>query len=111
MRSTSEPLHFGVTVVTAPGAVTIAVNGELDIASVRAFETALADVNVEALRHLVLDLDQLDFIDGAGLHAILALHGACLRASTTLMIMPGPRHVQRVFELTGTDQQLPFRRP
>jgi anti-sigma B factor antagonist len=109
MRSTFEPLHFGVTVAATPCAL-IAVNGELDIASVPAFESALADIDFEAVRHVVLDLDQLDFIDAVGLQAILALHAACIRASATLTIMPGPRHVQRVFELTGTDRQLPFGR-
>jgi hypothetical protein len=35
---------------------------------------------------------------------VLDLHEACLNVSTALTILPGPRHVQRVFELARVDQ-------
>jgi anti-sigma B factor antagonist len=105
MTSSYEPLHFGVSIAAGPQAL-IAVSGELDLASVPAFEAALAELDLESAHHLVLDLDQLEFIDAAGLHAVLALHAACTETSATLTIRPGPRQVQRVFELTGTDRQL-----
>jgi anti-anti-sigma factor len=59
----------------------------------------------------VLDLRQLEFIDAAGLDSVLALYAECLDVSTALTIMPGPRNVQRVFELTRVDRLLPFSRP
>jgi anti-sigma B factor antagonist len=109
MKPKSEPSHFAVHV--APGSdVLIAVSGELDIASVPAFEAALRDLDLPFLRRAVLDLERLVFIDATGLRAVLGLHAACLKVSTALTIRPGPRHVQRVFELTGTDRMLPFSR-
>ena len=107
MTSISQPLHFGVSVAAGPQAL-IALSGELDILSAPAFHAALADLDLESAHHVVLELDQLEFIDAAGLHAVLALHTACIENSAILTITPGPRHVQRVFELTGTDEQLPF---
>lgn len=107
LNSMTQPLHFGMCVAAGPQAL-IAVSGELDIVSAPAFRAALAELDLESAHHVVLELDQLEFIDAAGLHAVLALHTACIENSATLTITPGPRHVQRVFELTGTDQQLPF---
>lgn len=108
MRSISELLHFDVSVVAGPQAI-IAVSGELDIVSVPAFEAVVADLDLESAHRVVLDLDRLEFIDAVGLHAVLALHAACIETSATLTILPGPRQVQRVFELTGIDGQLTFR--
>lgn len=108
MRSISVPFHFGVSVAAGPQAL-IVVSGELDIASVPAFKAAVADLDFESARQVVLDLEQLEFIDALGLHAVLDLHTACIETAATLTILPGPRQVQRVFELTGTDGQLPFR--
>jgi anti-sigma B factor antagonist len=107
MRSICEPLPFRVSVAAGPP-VLITVSGELDLASVPALEAALAHVDFDYAHHVVLDLDQLEFIDAAGLRTVLALHATCIETSSSLTITPGPRQVQRVFELTGTDRQLPF---
>jgi anti-anti-sigma factor len=109
MRSIYEPLHLGVSVATEPQAL-IAVSGELDLASVPAFKAAVANLDFATAHHVTLDLNQLEFIDAAGVHAVLALQAACIATSATLTILPAPPHVQRVFELTGTYRQLPFRR-
>ena len=88
----------------------IAVCGELDLASAPAFEAALGRLDLPSLHRAVLDLERLDFIDATGLRTVLALHAVCREASVHLSITPGPRQVQRLFELTGMDQLLPFRR-
>jgi anti-anti-sigma factor len=84
----------------------IEVMGELDLASVPTFDAAARDLDVSCRRRVVLDLGRLAFIDAAGLHAVLKLHEKCLSVSTPLTILPGPRHVQRVFELAGADEVL-----
>jgi anti-sigma B factor antagonist len=110
MKPASPPPHFAVQV--SPGSYTrITVSGELDIASARDFQTALSEIDFRSVSRAALDLEELDFIDASGLRAVLALHTACKEASVVLAITPGPRCVQRVFELTGTDQLLPFRLP
>jgi anti-sigma B factor antagonist len=86
----------------------IVVSGELDLASVPIFENAVGELELPSVRRAVLDLRRLSFIDAVGLHAVLDLHAACLNAATPLTIVPGPRNVQRLFELTGVDRHLPF---
>lgn len=107
MKTTFEPTHFAVRTSIGLEAL-IEVRGELDLASVPAFEAAVLALEVSWRRRVVLDLGRLTFIDGAGLHAVLDLHRECLNASTALAIRPGPRNVQRVFELTGADRLVPF---
>jgi anti-anti-sigma factor len=109
MRTSSENTCLGVRI--SPGAdALIALSGELDLAGVPLFEHAVRNVVHPQVRRAVLDLEGLAFIDGAGLHAVLDLLATCLEAGTELTIRPGPRSVQRVFELTGADRLLPFSR-
>ena len=109
MNLAYESSHFAIDISPGP-ATAISVRGELDLAGVPAFEAALEHVHFPSVRHATLDLEQLVFIDAAGLRTVLKLHEACLNTSTNLTISPGPRQVQRTFELTGTDRLLPFSR-
>ena len=107
MELTSDPFHFAVSVAPGPDTL-ITVTGDLDLATTPAFEAAIADIDLGSVRHAVLDLERLDFMDAIGLRAVLALNSKCDSASAALTIRPGPRHVQRVFELTGFGRELTF---
>jgi anti-sigma B factor antagonist len=86
----------------------IAIQGELDLAGVSVLEDAAESLELPGLRDLVLNLRELDFIDAAGLRAVLDLYAECQSVGTTLTIIPGPRRVHRVFQLTRLDRLLPF---
>lgn len=103
--SLDEPAPFALR-LSLSAEVTVAVQGELDIATVPLFEAAVAGIDVGSTGGIVLDLEALDFIDVGGVRAVLALRALCLHASVALAILPGPRRVQRVFELVD---QLPDR--
>lgn len=89
----------------------IEISGELDIAGVPVLESAVRDLELPALRDAVLDLRRLVFVDAAGLQAVLDVYAECLCVDTTLTIIPGPRSVHRLFELTRLDRLLPFSHP
>lgn len=99
--------HFAVYSRLAADA-TIVLRGELDLAAVEVLQTVVDDLEFSSLRSVVLDLEQLAFIDVSGLRAILTLHAACQAESVPLTITRGPSAVQRLFELTQTDRALPF---
>ena len=86
----------------------IALRGELDLATVPIFESALGELDFSFIRSVMLDLAPLEFIDVSGMRVILRLHALCATHSVALSITPGPRAVQRVFELTCTRSFLPF---
>ncbi|MBV8948146.1 MAG: STAS domain-containing protein [Solirubrobacterales bacterium] len=105
----NRPDPISVAVRISPGrAALIVVSGELDLAGVPVFAAAVRNLELASIPRAVLDLRRVVFIDAVGLHAVLDLHAACLEVATALQIVPGPRNVQRIFELTGTDRRLPF---
>jgi anti-anti-sigma factor len=57
---------------------------------------------------VVLDLSQLTFIDSSAIHVILGLQKRCAQQNVRLVIAPGPRAVQRPFEVLGLTRALPF---
>lgn len=91
-------------------AVTVALAGEFDLASAAPVREVLTRALGEPRQELILDLSKVTFIDSGGLHVILDVNKLCLcrDAGPTLTIRPGPRNVQRVFELTNLLDYLPF---
>ena len=80
----------------------------MDLASAPLFQMALDEIDFSSLTRVILDLGELTFIDGVGLRGVLRLRELCLARSVALTIRPGPRAVQRVFELTHAYCLLPF---
>jgi anti-sigma B factor antagonist len=109
MKTTFQTTHFAVRISAHPAPL-IEVTGELDLASVPIFQAAVRELDLPGRGRVVLDLRQLAFIDAAGVHAVLDLHEASLNVPAALTILPGPRNVQRVFELAGVEQLMPFSR-
>ncbi len=61
-----------------------------------------------ALRRLILDLSGVEFIDSAGLGALMILYGNMkLRGGQLRLVAPGPK-VLEVLRLTRTDSILPI---
>jgi len=110
MKPTPTPIPFDARVSRGPCGV-IELDGELDLAGAPILDSAVQDLDLSTVRHAVLDLRRLVFIDAAGLRAVVDLYAECLRVTTALTIIPGPRPVQRVFELTRLDRVLPFSPP
>ena len=100
----------GLTVRTRHYAdvVVIDLAGELDIAVAEPVRDALTCAMREPRRRLIVDLGGLTFIDSSGLHTIVDAYTRCRQAGAVLTIRPGPRNVQRVFEVTNTFDHLPF---
>jgi anti-sigma B factor antagonist len=82
--------------------------GELDLAGAPAARQAMASALTRRPECVVLDLSQLAFIDSSGLHATIYLAQRSAAQNIQLVIIPGARAIQRVFEITGLTEQLPF---
>jgi anti-anti-sigma factor len=88
---------------------TLILTGELDMASAPELAGAVARFGMSRRTSLVLDLRKLAFIDSSGIRAILAARELCAEQGCEFMLVPGQReHVQRVFELCGLLDHLPF---
>ncbi len=86
--------------------------GEFDMTGVLRVEPELnALLEKRDLDRLLLDLSGLEFVDSTGLGVIIDLDQRARSGEFELSIVPGPRHVQRVFEVTKLADVLPFQEP
>jgi anti-anti-sigma factor len=74
--------------------------GELDIATAPQLEETLRQPQLQA-RLVVLDLRELEFIDCAGVHAIVNASIQARQVGRRLVLPRGIRNVDRVFTLAG----------
>lgn len=101
--------EFGIEDHTdADGHVTLRLSGELDTDSVSSLEHAAERHFSSGAQAVTLDLSELLFIDSTGLAAVVLVARLCERDGRSLEIVPGPRAVQRLFEITGLAEVLPF---
>jgi anti-sigma B factor antagonist len=88
--------------------ITLALTGELDMASADLLEQALAGAEIESKPMVVLDLQQIDFIDSTGLRIVLATLERCRDRGQQFAITPGSPQVQRLLSVTGLGEHLPI---
>lgn len=91
--------------------VYLAAIGELDLASSDKLAAALDGLHRVGVEHIVLDLRRLEFLDCSGLRLILASDTHARRVGHQFSLIPGPRGVQRLFEITGIKPRLRFLHP
>ncbi len=87
----------------------VRVKGELDLCQRPLLERALAASEASDARWVLLDLDQLTFIDAAGLHALLLAAHRSSGHGGRLRLTHGKGDVAEMFRLTALDLTLPFR--
>jgi len=87
---------------------TIALHGELDLATADEVDSELRRVEATDARSIVLDLSRLRFMDSTGIRVILSADVRSRADSNRLGLVHGPAAVRRVFELSGVDDLLPF---
>jgi anti-sigma B factor antagonist len=91
-----------------PGGVRVRPCGDIDLATVDSLRRHIDQCVAAGPKHVVLDLRDVTFMDSTGLHLILETDAAARAAEWELQLIPGPAHVQRVFELAGLRDALPF---
>ena len=101
---------FRIDIVEREGTLAIVVAGELDIATAPALEDALSRAKATDARSILVDLEQLEFIDSSGL-AVLLKHTCGDDNRGRIRLTTGSRQAQRLFEISGTLHLLPFVSP
>ena len=99
--------YLTVEVTSTPEAHTVALSGEADLLGAPSIEAAVVDATSEAQR-IIVDLRNLTFIDSSGLRALMRSHEHCSARGVEMRVIPGPENVQRLFELSGMNEILPF---
>jgi len=103
-----EEIAFSVDVSTADdGRALITPKGELDIATQGELRVVLERARAEH-RVVILDLGALRFLDTSGLRLILETAEASRRDGFAFSVRPGSEPVQRLFEVAGVTDLVPF---
>ncbi len=89
------------------GRAILALSGELDMASAEPLQRLIDGEDLSGEAMLVLDLQQLEFIDSTGLRAILSALERCRERGQEFAITPGSKQVQRLLSVTGVADHLP----
>lgn len=92
----------------AGGWHTLRLSGELDLSSVNLLDDAIAHVGTIATDGTRLDLRRVTLIDSSGVRAVLSLREHCRQQGIEFQIIPGSPAVQRIFDVAGLGEVLPF---
>lgn len=98
--------HLRVDARRTDERVVLHLTGELDLASSPIFERALEDADVASAPLLVLDLDELKFVDSTGLRVILLAHEGSRARGQEFAITPGSPQVQRLLSITSVAEHM-----
>ncbi len=107
----TPPGRLGISVDVREGQVSLALEGELDLASVGELEQRLAAAQAHEPSRVIVDLGRLVFLDSSGLRALIQADAQARAQGTDLVLRPGGPSIQRVFELTGALDALHFEDP
>ena len=100
---------FRIETLQSGSGTTIKLTGELDSATcselLERFEQAAAAPD---FRELVIDLEEVSFIDSSGMRAIIALERRAKEGGLALALMPPPPAVTELLRVTGITDRLPL---
>lgn len=97
--------HLQVDVRSEPDRIVLRLHGELDLASAPILQGQIESAEA-AETTLVLDLDDLEFIDSTGLRIILAAHERSQERGQMLALTRGSQQVQRLMSITRAGEHL-----
>jgi anti-anti-sigma factor len=106
MPELPEPSIERVSPPPADGVAVLAFAGELDLAMHDRFHALVDEVVAEAPSLVVADLTEAEFMDSTMLRELLRAHSALDEAGSRLVVAAPQPPVQRLLELTGTDELL-----
>ena len=98
---------FSIVTEQAEDGLRMVVRGDLDLASAREFERAVATAQHSHPATMVVDLSGLDFLDSRGLRAILTAREVCEQQGCELRLIAGEQS-RRLFDMTGLTESLPL---
>ena len=86
----------------------LVLGGELDMAARFQAEQVLDELLATPVEQLVIDLGEVTLVDSTGMGLVLDVHDRARAEGFRLRLLRGPEDVQRVFELAGVADVLPF---
>ncbi|WP_354698479.1 STAS domain-containing protein [Paraconexibacter sp. AEG42_29] len=108
----AQPAPLRIDVTPDATRFVVALHGECDLAGAPAMKAAFDRALASGAPEVVVDLGPCVFADSTAMAALVGLNRRiAVAGGRSLLILPGPPVVQRVFALCGLLDILPFRFP
>lgn len=101
-------LPFEISTTRRGDLYAIRVEGELDLSECPQLESALGEAEASLAGQILLDLEELAFIDAAGLSVLVAAWRRSAANGNRLQLTRGGGNVANLLHLTALDTVLPF---
>jgi anti-sigma B factor antagonist len=108
LTDTFEAPEFAIEAGRDGPVATIAVKGELDVATAPELQAAIA-VLEPRYEELVIDLSECTFFASSGISVLLDENERGATDGFRLVVVKAPPQVQRIFDLTSLDSMITFR--
>lgn len=104
-----RPTKFAIKQGSEGAKVTLSLQGELDMATLRELSDCLAEQLDGGATEVTIDLRGLAFMDSSGLRLLIELHDRSRAEGWGLkLVCPEQEAALLVLRATGADQRLPF---
>ncbi|MDZ8171550.1 STAS domain-containing protein [Microbacterium xanthum] len=98
-----------IAVVEGPDGTVLALTGRVDAVTAVTLRERVTALDLETATRLRVDLRAVDFLDSAGLAALVQAHRSCGAAGTPIdFVAPRGSAAWRVFDLTRFDEIFDF---
>jgi anti-anti-sigma factor len=98
--------HLQIAVRQERDRVVLGLSGELDLASAPLLQSEIERAEKADTSVVVLDLQELRFVDSTGLRIILSAHERSEERGHEFAVTRGSQQVQRILALTGLGEHL-----
>jgi anti-anti-sigma factor len=98
--------HLRIELRSEQDRVVLALHGELDLVGAPLLQGEVESAAVEGAPLIVLDLEDLQFIDSSGLRVILSAHERARERGQTFALTRGSQQVQRLLSIAGVTGHL-----
>jgi anti-anti-sigma factor len=98
--------HLRIDLRSEQDRVVLALHGELDLVGAPLLQSEIESAAVDAAPLLVLDLEDLQFIDSSGLRVILSAHERARERGQGFALTRGSPQVQRLLSIAGVSGHL-----
>jgi anti-sigma B factor antagonist len=107
MAIAPQPIEpFAISSTEDSGKLILQICGELDVGNCESFESEIKSANWKSITTVVLDMNEVGFIDSSGLRALISSHALATSNDSRLVIARPSEPVLRLLQLTQLDGHL-----
>ena len=105
----SDDKRFRTDISRAGDRVTVKLYGELDLATAPQLQESLVAIGHDDAIEVVLDFEELKFIDSVGLSVVIVEHKRLKASGGTLVIQYPSTRTRKLFDVSGLSSHLTIR--